>query len=96
MGNFSEPVVPSSSSTKNTNILQYLQKIDTSTQALAPRVDHIEHSVNSIPIQNRQRSHFPEASAEGFLQTVDQGSNPSQTLRFQEGLATRHSLQGGV
>ena len=70
--------------------------IDTSTQALACRVEHIEHAANSTPIQNRQRSHFPEASAEGFLQAVGQGSNPSHTFHFQEGVSTRHSLQGGV
>ena len=55
--NLSEPVA--SSSTSNADILQYLQKIDASTQALARRVEHIEHSANSTPIQNRQHSHFP-------------------------------------
>ena len=80
--NFSEPVVSSSSSANNADILQYLQKIDASTQALARRVAHIEHSANSTPNQNRQRSHFPEAVAEGSLQVVGQGSNPGQTLHF--------------
>ena len=90
VGNLME-MASSSSSTSNADILQYLQKIDSSTQALAHRVEHIEHSANSTPIQNRQRSHFPESSAEGFLQAVGQGFNPSQTLRFQEGVPTRHS-----
>ena len=66
--NLSEPMASSSSSTSNADILQYLQKTDASTQALAHRVEHIEHSANSTPIQNRQRSHFPESSSEGFLQ----------------------------
>ena len=95
-GNFSEPVASSSSSASNADILQYLQKIDVSTQALARRVEHIEHSANCTPIQNRQCSHFPESSAEGFLQAVGQGFNPSQTLHFQEGVSTRHSSKGGV
>ena len=94
VGNLSEPMASSSSSTSNADILQYLQKIDTSTQALARRVENIEHFANSTPIQNRQRSHFPESSSEGFLQAVGQGFNPSQTLRFQEGVPTHHSAQG--
>ena len=94
--NLSEPMASSSSSTSNADILQYLQKTDASTQALAHRVEHIEHSANSTPIQNRQRSHFPESSSEGFLQAGGQGFNPSQTLRFQEAVSTRHSVQGGV
>ena len=96
VGMLTEPMVSSSSSASNAAILQYIQKIDTSTQALARRVEHIEHSANSTPIQNRQRSHFPESSAEGSLHAVGQGFNPSQTLRFQEGVPTHQSVQGGV
>ena len=93
VGNLSEPMASSSSSASNADILQYLQKIDASTQALAHCVEYIEHCANSTPIQ---RSHFPESSAAGFLQAVGQGFNPSQTLCFQEGVSTRHSSQGGV
>ena len=94
--NLSEPTAFSSSSTSNADILQYLQKIGASTQALSCCVEHIEHSANSTPIQNRQHSHFPESSSEGFLQAGGQGFNPSQTLWFQEAISTRHSVQGGV
>ena len=90
----SEPMASSSSSASNADILQYLQKIDASTQALACRVEHIEHTANSTPIQIRQRSQFPDVPADGFLQAMGQGSNPSQTLRFQEGVSTHHSPQG--
>ena len=95
-GILTEPMVASFSSTSNAAILQYLQKIDASTQVLARRVEHLEHSANSTPIQNRQHSHFPESSAEGSLHAVGQGFNPSQTMRFQEGVPTRQSVQGGV
>ena len=96
VGSLIGPMASSSSSTSNADILQYLQKIDASTQALAHRVEHIEHSANSTPIQNRQHSHFPESSAEGFVHAVGQGFNPSQTLRFQEEVPTHQSAQGGV
>ena len=63
---------------------------------LARCVEHVEHSANSTPFQNRQCSHFPESSAEGFLHAAGQGFNSGQTLRFQEGVSTRQSVQGGV
>ena len=88
------PMASSSSSASNADILQYLPKIDASTQALARRVEHIEHTTNSTPIQIRQRSQFPDVPADGFFQAMGQGSNPSQTLRFQEGVSTHHSPQG--